>query len=154
MKKFQITLKLGLALAAACAALLALSAWPSAQKTTEAAPKGNPAAAIKVRVSFTIATKKSGCKSGLGICDPSIGVSGVTALSKRQVNGLVSIDGDKLLCEFSGKLPEGGSSLEIEQDIPLSAEVAKKLGVKSASIKAGTVSLNANIASIAARIQR
>jgi len=157
MKRFQSTLKLGFALAAACALLIALLALPSSQQATGATLIGNPAfAAIKVEVSFTIATRKSGCKSGLGICDVKIGGSIATkAASPRQVKGLLSVQDDgKLLCEFSGKLPESGPSLDIDQAIPLSAEIAKKLGVKSATIEAGAISLSGSSAQLRAKIVR
>lgn len=155
MKQFQPTLKLGFALATACAVLLALSALLSSQQATGATLKRNPAAAIKVEVSFTIASKRKNCEGGLGICNVTIGV-GVArkAASSRQVKGFLSVEGDKLLCEFSGKLPESGANLEIDQAIPLSADIAKKLGVKSATIEAGTIPLSGSSASLRAKILR
>ena len=158
MKKFQTTLKLGFALATAFALLITLSTWQSAQKVSGAALIGNPApaAVIKVEVSFKIASRKKNCEGGLGICDLKLGGSVSTkAASSRQVNGFLSVaDNGKLLCEFSGKLPETGSSLDIDQAIPLSADIAKKLGVKSATIEAGTVSLSGNTAQLRAKILR
>ncbi|HKQ77293.1 MAG TPA: hypothetical protein VJ810_26580 [Blastocatellia bacterium] len=158
MKKFQPTLKLGFALAAAIALLITLSIWPAAQQSTEAALNGDPVApaAIKVEVSFTIASRKKNCQSGLGLCDVKFGIGVANkAASSRQVKGFLSLEDDgKLSCEFSGKLPEPGSSLEIDQAIALSADIAKKLGVKSATIEAGTIPLSGNRALLKSRILR
>src|SRR5215471_5950682 len=135
MKKFQTTFKLGFALAAACGLLMAMSIWPSAQKATGAALNGNPtaAAAIRVSVAFTIAKKSTNCTSGLGICNIKIGGTTTKAATSRDVNGALLVDDNgKLVCEFSGKLPEAGDRLVVDQSLALSADIAKKLGLKSA----------------------
>ena len=166
MKKFQTTLKLGFALATAFALLIALSTWQSTQKVSGAAltgvaPKGSPfPAAIRVTVSFTIATRKSGCKSGLGICNVESGGSTVNKAAdsktpSRKVNGALVLQNDgSLELEFSGKLPETGQELDIDQALALNADILKKLGVKSATIEAGKIPLSGSRAQLRAKILR
>jgi hypothetical protein len=160
MKKFQPTYKFGFALAAVCGLLVAMSIWPSAQKATGAALNGNPtaAAAIRVNVSFTIAKKSTGCSSGLGICNIKAGATTTATTAKktgdsREVNGALLVDDNgKLTCEFSGKLPESGDRLAVEQALTLSEDLAKKLGVKSATIDQGNYSLSGGRALVSARL--
>jgi hypothetical protein len=155
MKKLQPTIKIGFAMAAALGLLLAMSIWPSAQKATGAALNGNPtaAAAVRVSVSFTIAKKSTNCTSGLGICNIRGGVTTTKATTSREVNGALLVDDNgKLVCEFSSKLPEAGDRLAVEQALTLSEDLAKKLGLKSATIDQGSYSLSGGRALVSARL--
>jgi hypothetical protein len=162
MKKFQTTFKptfkIGFAIAAASALFLTLSIWPWAQKMTGAALNGNPtaAAAVRVQVAFTIAKKSTGCSTGLGICNIKIGGSTAAAAksgSSREVNGALLVDDNgKLVCEFSDKLPEKGDRLAVEQSLQLSSDLAKKLGLKSATIQQGDYSVSGGRASVGAQL--
>jgi hypothetical protein len=157
MKKLQPTIKIGFAMAAALGLLLAMSIWPSAQKATGAALNGNPtaAAAVRVSVAFTIAKKSTNCTSGLGICNIKVGGSTTATRSatSREVNGALLVDDNgKLVCEFSSKLPEAGDRLAVEQALPLSEDLAKKLGLKSATIDQGSYSLSGGRALVSARL--
>ena len=160
MKKLQSTIKIGIALAASCGLLLAMSIWPSAQKVTGAAMNGNPtaAAAIRVSVAFTIAKRSTGCKSGLGICNIRGGVATTSSTANktggsREVSGALLVDDNgKLICEFSGKLPEAGDRLAVEEALTLSEDLAKKLGLKSATIDQGSYSWSGGRALVSARL--
>jgi hypothetical protein len=132
MKKFQPTLKLGFSLVALIALALATLVRTPVQKTTSANAL-SPAAKFSAGVVITIG-KPSTCK-GFGIC--KISLSG--SLNKRSVKGTITAeDNGKLSLSVDGPVPDEAPTLVIEEDVPLSSDIAKKLGLKSATITSGS----------------
>jgi hypothetical protein len=142
--------KATIALFVMSAMLVSGSLWPSVQG---ASPKSKASAAISIKVTLTFGRASKGCR-GFGICKISIGVGKVVA-AERNVNAELSTAGDgKLQLALLGKAPEEGRTLFIDEDIPLSPEIAKKLGVKSATIQRGEYAFSANRSVLSARLTR
>lgn len=156
-KLSQRTFMFGGGIAVACALLLALAVWPQAQGATGTSPKHNSAAAVEVSISvvFDIGRPRTrdpitGNCSGFGLC--RVTLSG-TVSAARAITGLVALREDgKLELTFQGKLPESGSTLFIDDDFPLSSEIARKLGLRSATIVSGQYSLSAGKVLVNARL--
>jgi len=144
MKKFQPTLKLGFALAAACAVLFTLPAGPSVQGKTGARPTA--ASAVKVSVVVDIGRKAQGC-TGFGVCKVTL-----TASTKRAVKGELSTTGDgKLTLALLSKAPDEGQTLFLDEDIAIPAEAATKLGLKNATLLKGAYTFSAGRSGLDAR---
>jgi hypothetical protein len=137
MKKVQPSLKLGFALVAVVALTLAALVWTPVRgkSSANALP---PAAKFSAGVVITIG-KPSTCK-GFGIC--KIALSG--SLNKRSVKGTITAeDNGKLSLSVEGDVPDAEASLIIERDVDLSSDIAKKLGLKSATITSGSYPFSA-----------
>ena len=150
MKMSKRIFKATIALSIMSAMLLSGSLWPSVQG---ASPKSKASAAISIKVTLTFGRASKGCR-GFGICKISIGVGKVIA-TQRNVNAELSTAGDgRLQLTLLQKAPEEGQTLFIDQDIPLSPEIAQKLGVKSATIQRGEYAFSANKSVLSARLTR
>jgi hypothetical protein len=137
MKKFQPSLKLGFTLVAVVALTLAALVWAPVRGKSSASALP-PAARVSVGVVITIG-KPSTCK-GFGICKITIGGN----LSTRSVKGtLTAEDNGKLSLSVEGKAPDEEANLVIDRDLPLSSDVAAKLGLKSATITSGSYPFSA-----------
>ena len=138
MKKFQPSLKLGFILVAVVAlTLAALIRTPvQGKSSTNALP---PATKVSVVVTIFIGRPRFNC-SGFGICKITIGGT----LSKRALKGtLTAEDNGKLSLSVQGNAPDEEPTLVIDQDLPLSSDVAAKLGLKSATITSGSYPFSA-----------
>jgi len=132
MKKVQPSLKLGFALVAVVALTLAALVWTPVRGKSNANALP-PAAKFSAGVVITIG-KPSTCK-GFGIC--KISLSG--SLNKRSVKGtLTAEDNGKLSLSVEGDVPDAEPTLVLDQDLPLSSDIAKKLGLKTATITSGS----------------
>jgi hypothetical protein len=150
MKMSNRILKATITIFAMGAIAFSVSFWPSVQSTTGASQKEN--AKIKFpTITITIGRASKGCR-GFGICKISIGK---VIASERVVTAELSASNDgKVLLTLLGKAPEEGQTLFIDQDIPLSPEIAQKLGVKSATIQKGEYAFSANKSVLSARLTR
>jgi hypothetical protein len=133
MKKFQPSLKLGFTLVTVVALTLAALVWTPVRGKSSA--NALPPAASRVSVVVTIYIGKPSTCTGFGICKITLGGS----LSKRALKGtLTAEDNGKLSLSVEGKAPDEEPTLVIERDMPLSSDVATKLGLKSATITSGS----------------
>ncbi|MGH9767096.1 MAG: hypothetical protein ACREAB_06635 [Blastocatellia bacterium] len=147
MKKIQPTLKLGCALVMASALLFALPAGQSVQGKT--GNKLTATAAIKVSVTIHIGRNSRNC-TGFGVCKVTISAS---TASKRAVNGeLSTTDDGKLTLALLGKAPDETQTLILDEDVPVPAEAAKKLGLGGATLLKGQYAFNASRAVLSARL--
>ena len=132
--------------------LFSASMWPSVQGATGASPKSN-AAALKVSVSIRFGRSSRGCR-GVGICSVTITVSRASA-DQRTVRAELSTAADgKLELTLLDKAPEQGQTLFVDQDIPLSQDIAQKLGFKSATIQQGEYAFSGGRSLLSARLTR
>ncbi|MCI0391139.1 MAG: hypothetical protein MOB07_20530 [Acidobacteria bacterium] len=151
MKMSKRIFKTAITLFVMSAMLFSGSLWPSA---TGASPKRNAAAAITIKITLTFGRASKGCR-GFGICKITLGGSKVSA-KERIVNAelISTADDGKLQLALLDKAPEEGRTLFIDQDIPLSPETAKKLGVKNATIQRGEYAFSANRSVLNARLTK
>lgn len=151
MKSSDRIFKFGVTLAVACALLLSMSSWPSAHGAAGASPKSNVAAALTVTVTIDIGRPRHNC-TGFGICRVSITGSTATA---RRVRGELSTAGDgKLQLTLLDKAPDEGQTLFVDQDVPLSPDIAKKLGLKSATVLRGEYAFSASKSMLNAQLTK
>ena len=76
-------------------------------------------------------------------------------VNERSVNAELSTAADgKLQLALLGKAPEEGRTLFIDQDIPLSPEIAKKLGVKNGTIQRGEYAFSGGKSLLNARLTK
>jgi hypothetical protein len=147
MKKFQPTIKLGFALAVACAVLFTLPAGPSVQGKTGSRPTA--ASAAKVAVIVDIGRKALGC-TGFGVCRVTLTVS-----SKSAVKAELSTTSDgKLTLALLSKVPDESQKIVLDEDVAIPAEAASKLGLKSATLLQGEYAFSASRAVLNARLLR
>jgi hypothetical protein len=148
MKKFQPTLKQGFALVAAIALTLAALIWTPTRGTSSASALP-PAAKLTVEVIITIG-KPSTC-TGFGICKIKLGGT----LSKQSVKGTLTAEDDgKLSISIPGKAPGEEPTMVLDRDLPLSSDIANKLGLKSATITSGSYPFSGGKAVFNARLVR
>jgi len=153
MKMSKRIFKAAITLFVMSAALFSGALWPSVQGATGVSPKGNAAAAIRISITITIGRASKGCR-GFGICKISIGASKAIA-KERSVNAELSAAADgKLQLTLLDKAPEEGRTLFIDQDIPLSPEIARKLGVKNGTIQRGEYAFSGNKSLLNARLTK
>lgn len=90
---------------------------------------------IHIRINFDIATPRSGCQDGLGICKAGFGAGGRIAYTGIQAGGTVYFEKGILYVEFL-KTDLGSAAKEaflknkvmpIESDIPLDASIVEAL---------------------------
>jgi hypothetical protein len=147
MKKFQPTIKLGIALAVACGALFTLPAGPSVQGKTGTKPTA--ASVASVRVVVDIGRKAHGC-TGFGVCKITL-----TASTKRSVKAELSTTGDgKLTLVLLDRAPDEDQTLSLDEDIAIPAEAATKLGLRKATLLKGVYTFSASRAVVNATLLR
>ena len=128
------------------------SLWPSAQ--AGGSPKRKAAAPIPITVTITLwfGRASKGCK-GWGICKITVGK--LTSEDERTGEAELTRVGDgKLQLTLLKKAPEEGRTLFIDEDIPLSQEIAEKLGVSNATIRRGAYAFSARKSVVNARLTR
>ncbi len=136
--------------------LFSVSLWPSVQGATRPSPKSNAAALqsririphIPITITFGRASKKCG---GFGICKITVGI---VAEGERTVRAELSTVSGKLQLTLLEKAPEEGRTLFIDEDIPLSADTAKQLGFRNATIQRGAYAFSANKSLLTARLTK
>jgi hypothetical protein len=139
--------KAAITLSVMSAMLISWLLWPSVQ---DASPKSKAAAALPP-ITIWFGRKSKGCR-GFGICGITIGK---LAANQRGVKAELSATRDgKLQLTLLGKPPEEGQTLFIDEDIPLSQEIAKSLGLKSATVQRGEYAYSANKSVLSARLTR
>lgn len=160
MKITQQIIKPAISLFALSAVLLSWTWGPSAQGATSASPLRTAAAfhiqKIKfppITISINFGRKKKGvCNSGFGVCSITLGK---LSSAPRSVSAeLVKVDDGRLELRLLEKAPEEGQTLFVDEDITLSAEIAQKLGVKSATIHRGEYAFSANKSVVNARLTK
>lgn len=158
MKTSKLIFKFTVSLFALGIMLLSGSLWPSAQSATVADSTSTVAAfqasqKIKfpnISISITIGRASKGCRS-FGICKITLG----KLQAERTVSGELSQGEDgKLQLTLLEKAPEEGRTLFVDQDLQLSADVAQKLGVKSATIQRGEYAFSASKSRLNARLTK
>jgi hypothetical protein len=153
MKMSKRIFKSAITLFVMSAMMFSATLWPSVQGSTGASPMSKAAAAIRISITLTIGRASKGCR-GFGICKISIGASKVS-VNERSVNAELSAAADgKLQLTLLGKAPEEGRTLFIDQDIPLSPEIAKKLGVKNGTIQKGEYAFSGGKSLLNARLAK
>ncbi len=153
MKTSKRVFKVAITLFAMSAMMFSVSLWPSVQSATGASPKSKAAAAIKISITLTFGRASKGCR-GFGICKITFGGSKLSANVRVVKAELSAADDGKLELTLLQKAPEEGRTLFIDQDIPLSTEIAKKLGVKNATIQRGEYAFSANRSVLNARLTK
>jgi hypothetical protein len=150
MKISNRIFKLAIALPVMTAVLFSWALWPPVQGATSASSQ------LKIPIipiTITIGRASKGCRS-FGFCKITIGKLQASA-SARTVNAELSSAADgKLEVRLLDKAPEEGQTLFIDQDIPLSSEIATKLGVKNATIQRGEYAFSASRSRLNARLAK
>lgn len=121
--------------------------WPAAQS----APSQMQNLKLpKISISIFFGRAKKNC-GGWGICKITLGklsaARTVPAELSRTAEG-------KLELRVLGKAAEEGPTLFIDEDIPLSAEIAKQLGLRSATIQRGEYAYSASRSVLNARLTK
>lgn len=155
MKMSKRIFKPAITLFAMSAMLFSASLSSSVQGKTGAVPKKNAAAAFPIKIPITItfgrASKKCG---GFGICKITLGVAAASAKERRVRAELSTTDDGKLELTLLEKAPEEGRTLFIDEDIPLSPAIARKLGIKKGTIQRGEYAFNEKKSVVNARLKR
>lgn len=128
--------------------------WPSVQGATGLSPRRNAAAVQlkipKIPISIEIGRKKKGkCEFAFGICSIKIGISSAAGSVKAELS--LAADG-KLQLTLLEKAPGEGRTLFVDEDIPLSSEIAKQLGFENATIRKGAYAFSASKSVLNARL--
>jgi hypothetical protein len=139
------------------------SLWASVPVATGARPKSKapapPQAQLKIPkipISLEIGRKRKGkCEFAFGICKITIGIVSVTANKAGSVNAeLTTTEDGKLQLTLLAKAPVEGKTLFVDEDIPLSQEIAEKLGVRNATIRRGAYAFSARKSVLNARLTK
>jgi hypothetical protein len=117
---------------------------------TGPSPKSNAAAPISISISVWFGRASKGCR-GWGICKITIGK--VTEARTGEAE-LSTAGNGKLQLTLLHKAPEAGRTLFVDEDIPLSQEIAEKLGFRSATIRRGQYSFGRSKSVLNARLTR
>lgn len=134
------------------AMLFSASLWASVQVATGASPKSNAAVAppFPIKITITIGRASKKC-ARFGICKITLGT---VSANERTVNAELSTAGDgKLQLRLLAKAPEEGKTLFVDEDIPLSSEIAQKLGLRNATIRKGQYAFGGSKSLLNARIR-
>lgn len=148
MKISNRIFKFGFTLIVMCASLLSGPFLPPSHVAKAASD-------IIVGVRIKPGRPKHHCE-GFGIClvAPIITTS-KSIISAGSVEGELSVTGDgKLQLRFLSKAPNEGPIMSIDDDFPLSQDLAKKLGLKSATILKGEYPFSASKALFNARLTK
>ena len=131
---------------------------PSVQAATDASPTSTAAALqanqklklpkISISLTFGRASKKCG---GWGICKITLG----KLTAARTVPAELSRTEDgKLELRVLGKASEEEPTFFVDEDVPLSADIAKQLGVRNATIQRGEYAFSASRSVLNARLTK
>lgn len=139
--------------------MLSGSLWLSVQGTTGPSPKSNAAAFQvsqkikfpKISVCLFFGRAKKNC-GGWGIC--KLGSCGIASAPRSVIAELSAVADGKLELRLLKKVPEEEPTLFVDEDIPLSADIAKQLGVRSATIQRGEYAFSASKSLLNARLTR
>ena len=107
----------------------------------------------KISITVTIGRAKKKC-GGFGVCKITLGLVAAPA-GRRIVKGELTrtVEGPLLLTLLE-RAPEEGQTLFIDEDIPLSPAIARKLGVKKATIRRGEYAISTNKSVLNVRLTR
>ncbi len=131
---------------------------PSVQAATDASLKSNAAAfpatqklkLPKISISLTFGRAKKNC-GGWGICKITLG----KISAARTVPAELSRTEDgKLELKLLERAAEEEATLFVDEDVPLSADIAKKLGVKNATIQRGEYAFSASKSRLNTRLTK
>ena len=107
----------------------------------------------KISITVTIGRAKKRC-GGFGVCKITLGLV-AAAVGRRIVKGeLIRTDDGNLQLTLLERAPEEGQTLFIDEDIPLSPAIARKLGVKKATIRRGEYAFSTNKSLLNVRLTR
>ena len=107
----------------------------------------------KISITVTIGRAKQKC-GGFGLCKITLGLARAP-VGRRIVNGeLIRTDDGNLQLTLLERAPEEGQTLFIDEDIPLSSAIARKLGVKKATIRRGEYAFSTNRSLLNVRLTR
>ncbi len=104
----------------------------------------------KISISLTFGRAKKNC-GGWGICKITVGK--LSAARTVQAELSRTEDG-KLELRLLERASEEGPTLFVDEDVPLSAEIAKQLGVKNATIQRGEYAFSASKSRLNARLAK
>jgi hypothetical protein len=153
MKRFRPTIKLGFSLVAVCALLLMSPVRPPVQGTANAGALTS-AFGPKVNIQIDFGRPRFNC-TGFGICKVINEGSVATVRSKRILKGALSLDNNgKLELSVAGKPPDEGPTLFIDDDIPLSPEIARSLSSRSTTIARGEYAFSGGKALLNAKVAK
>ena len=153
MKMFRPTIKLGFSLVAVCALLLASPVRPPVQGTANTGALTS-AFGPKVNIQIQFGRPRFNC-TGFGICKVISEGAVATILSKRTLKGELSLENNgKLMLSVAGKPPDEGPTLFIDDDIPLSPEIARALGGRNTTIARGEYAFSAGKALLNAKVPK
>lgn len=131
---------------------------PPVQAATDASPKSNAPALQanqklklpKISISLTFGRAKKNC-GGWGICKITLG----KLTAARTVPAELSRTADgKIELRVLERASEEEPTFFVDADVPLSAEIAKQLGVKNAIIQRGEYAFSAKTSTLNARLTR
>jgi hypothetical protein len=152
MKRFRPAIKLGFSLVAVCALLLASPVRPPVRGTANASALIS-AFGPKVNIQIDFGRPRFNC-TGFGICKVTEG-SVATVRSNRILKGALTLDNNgKLELSVAGKPPDEGPTLFIDDDIPLSPEIARSLGSRSTTIARGEYAFSGGKALLNAKVAK
>jgi hypothetical protein len=124
------------------------SLWPSVQSATF---QNQKIKIPKISISITFGRAKKKC-GGIGICKLTVGK---ISKAERGVRAELSrTDDGKLEIALLEKAPEEGPTLYVDEDIPLSSEIARKLGLRNGIIQQGEYAFSANKSRLNARLTK
>jgi len=153
MKRFRHNIKLGFSLVAVCALLLASPVRLPVHGTANASALTS-AFGPKVNIQIDFGRPRVNC-TGFGICKVVTEGSVATVHSKRILKGTLSLDNNgKLELSVAGKPPDEGPTLFIDDDIPLSPEIARSLGGRNTTIARGEYAFSAGKALLNAKVAK
>ena len=158
MKMTKRNFKFAITLFALSAVLCAWTLWPPVQGAMGASSNSNAAAFQanqkikfpKISISLTFGRAKKNC-GGWGICKITLGK--LSAARTVQAELSRTEDG-KLELRLLERASEEGPTLFVDEDVPLSADIAKQLGVKNATIQRGEYAFSASKSRLNARLAK
>ncbi len=127
---------------------------PSVQAATDASPASNAAYAfLRIPITLTFGRAKKKC-GGWGICKITLGKLSAAEKGRTVQAELSRTDDGKLELRVLGKAAEEGPTFFVDEDVPLSADIAKQLGVRSAVIQRGEYAFSASKSRLNARLTK
>jgi hypothetical protein len=107
----------------------------------------------KISITVTIGRAKKKC-GGFGVCKITLGLVAAQAGLRTVKGELIRTDDGNLQLTLLEKAPEEGQTLFIDEDIPLSPTIARKLHVKKATIRRGEYAFSTNKSLLNVRLTR
>lgn len=144
-------LKPAIQLLAISAMLFSASLWPAS-----AGPKRNAKTALKfpkISITITIGRAKKKC-GGFGICKISLGLATASLTARRVKAELTRTEDGQLEITLLDKAPDEGPALVVDEDIVLSPTIARKLGMRRATIQSGEYAFSESKSRLNARLTR